>query len=268
VITEILIIKAILLGIVEGITEFIPVSSTAHLLLASKLIDFSSIKNGVFEVVIQVGAICAVCVLYRKKLFDAVVNFYHQKSSRDFIFNIIIAFIPAVIFGLLLYSIIKLVFFSPAVIAWALIIGGIAIIIIEKSNLKPKCYKIDQISKLQALYIGLFQVLAMVPGVSRSGATIMGGLILKLDRKTATEFSFFLSIPTIFAASIYDFYKNYESLEFNDLGLIFIGFLSAFISSIILIKWFINFISKHNFMAFAYYRIIAGLVLIFVLYGL
>lgn len=262
---EILVLKAIFLGIVEGLTEFIPVSSTAHLILASKFIDFSSVKNGVFEVVIQLGAIFAVCVLYRKKLFDSVVNFYRQKSARNFIFNILIAFLPSVIFGLLFYKTIKLLFFSPLVIAWALLIGGLAIIMIERYNIKPKYENIDKITKLHSLFIGLFQTLAMIPGVSRSGATIMGGLLLKLDRKTATEFSFFLSIPTIFSASIFDLYKNYQSLQIGDLELIIIGFISAFLSSIVLIKWFINFISKHDFVVFAYYRVVVGLLLILML---
>lgn len=261
----ILIIKAALLGIIEGLTEFIPVSSTAHVILSAKILDFSSIKGGVFEVVIQLGAILAVCVFYRKKILDTFLHFYNQSSSRNFVFNLIIAFLPAAFFGFFLHKIIKEVFFSQLTIALAMIIGGIIILIIERLNIKPKYHEIKNISQLQSLYIGLFQTIAMIPGVSRSGATIMGGLLLKLDRKTATEFSFFLSIPTIFAASLFDFYKNYQDLDSSNLGLILVGFITAFFSSLLVIRWFINFISSHNFTIFAYYRIIVGSILLLLL---
>ena len=190
------IIKAMFLGIVEGLTEFIPVSSTAHLLLSSKLIDFSYIKDDVFEVVIQLGAILAVVVFYRQKILNVLLGAFKQKSSQNFIINIIIAFLPAAIFGLIFHKIVKLMFFNPISIAIALIVGGISILLVEKSDIKPQYSKIDDLSAWQALKIGLFQVISMVPGVSRSGATIIGGLLLRLDRKTAAEFSFFLSIPT------------------------------------------------------------------------
>jgi undecaprenyl-diphosphatase len=260
-----LVVKALLLGLIEGLTEFIPVSSTAHLLLSSKLLDFSAISNGVFEVIIQLGAILAVCVLYRKRIFEILLTFHKKQQSRNFILNVIIAFLPAAILGFFFHGIVKSVFFSPIVISYALIIGGVVIMVVERLNIKPKYQNINKISKLQSLYIGLFQVVSMIPGVSRSGATIIGGLVLKLDRKTATEFSFFLSIPTIFAASLYDFYKNYQSFDYGDLELIFIGFISAFISSLLIIKWFIRYVASHNFTIFAYYRIILGLFLIFVI---
>ncbi|MFT7086599.1 MAG: undecaprenyl-diphosphatase [Rickettsiales bacterium] len=260
------IFKAIFLGIVEGLTEFIPVSSTAHLLLSSQLIDFSAIKNDVFEIVIQMGAILAVCVFYRQKIFQVLKGIFTQKSSQDFSFNIVLAFLPSAILGLCFYSLIKEIFFNPFSISIALIVGGILIIVVEKMNIKPKYLNIDELSKWQSLKIGLFQVLAMIPGVSRSGATIIGGLVLKLDRKTATEFSFFLAIPTILAASIFDFYKNYQTLESSALLLLAIGFITAFISSLIIIKWFINFVSNHNFIIFAYYRILLGAVIIWSIY--
>ncbi len=258
------IIKAVFLGVVEGLTEFIPVSSTAHLLLSSKLIDFSYIKDDVFEIVIQLGAILAVCVFYRKKILDVVLNVFNNKSSQDFSLNILVAFLPAAIFGLMFHKIIKLMFFNPLSIALALIIGGIIILVVENLDIKPKYLKVDDLSIKQSLKIGLFQILSMIPGVSRSGATIIGGLLLKLDRKTATEFSFFLSIPTIFAASIFDFYKNYNSFDSSKMSLILIGFVTAFLSSLVVIKWFINFVSNHSFKVFAYYRILLGLLLLIV----
>ena len=258
------IIKAMFLGIVEGLTEFIPVSSTAHLLLSSKLIDFSYIKDDVFEVVIQLGAILAVVVFYRQKILNVLLGAFKQKSSQNFIINIIIAFLPAAIFGLIFHKIVKLMFFNPISIAIALIVGGISILLVEKSDIKPQYSKIDDLSAWQALKIGLFQVISMVPGVSRSGATIIGGLLLRLDRKTAAEFSFFLSIPTIFAASIFDFYKNYQSLDSSKFILLAIGFLVSFLSALLVIRWFINFISKHSFKIFAYYRIMLGSILIYI----
>jgi undecaprenyl-diphosphatase len=258
------IIKAIFLGAVEGLTEFIPVSSTAHLLLSSKLIDFSYIKDDVFEIVIQLGAILAVVVLYRQKILAVLLGVFNKKSSQNFILNILVAFLPAAIFGLLFHKIIKLMFFNPISIAIALVIGGIVILVVEKLEIKPKYSQLEDLSIRQSLKIGLFQVTAMIPGVSRSGATIIGGLLLKLDRRTATEFSFFLSIPTIFAASIFDFYKNYNSFDNDKILLIIIGFIAAFLSSLVVIKWFINFVSNHSFKIFAYYRIVLGLVLLLI----
>ncbi|MFT6346708.1 MAG: undecaprenyl-diphosphatase, partial [Myxococcota bacterium] len=253
-----IILKAIFLGIIEGLTEFIPVSSTAHLLLSAEFIDFSYVKNDVFEIVIQLGAIFAVCVFYHKKIFKIISGIFHKKSSQDFSLNILIAFLPSAVFGLCFYKILKIMFFNPLSIAIALIIGGIAILLVERMKTKPQTLRIEDLSKLQSLKIGLFQTMAMIPGVSRSGATIMGGLLLKLDRKTSTEFSFFLAIPTIFAASVFDLYKNYQSLSSSELEIILIGFIATFFSSLLIIKWFINFVSTHSFAVFAYYRIILG----------
>lgn len=267
-------IKAAFLGIIEGLTEFIPVSSTAHLLISSYLIDFNSISNNLFEIVIQVGAILAICVLYRQKLFNVLLNF-KDRSQQKFTLNIILAFLPAAIIGLALYKFIKAYLFSNLVIAIALIIGGILMIIIDRpSTTRSRALlgdrsgdgdNIDNITPKTAFLIGLFQCFAMIPGVSRSGATIIGGLVLGLKRKVATEFSFFLAIPTIFAATIYDFYKNFSDLSFSNLELIIVGTLTSFVSAILIIKWFINFVSKHNFVSFGIYRIIVGiLVLLFI----
>ena len=254
--------KAIFLGIVEGLTEFIPVSSTAHLLIVSHLIDFQSVKNNLFEIVIQVGAIFAVCVIYRKKILEVICNL-GQKKQQNFSINLAFAFIPAVIFGALLHDFIKEIFFSTLSIAFSLIIGGLIMILVDHKPRTSNITDIEKITPLKALYIGLFQCLAMIPGVSRSGATIIGGLLLKFDRRTATEFSFFLAIPTIFAATVFDLYKNINDLNTSGIGLILIGTLSAFISAILVIKWFINFVSKNNFVSFGIYRILVGIVILF-----
>lgn len=254
--------KAIFLGIIEGLTEFIPVSSTAHLLLASYLIDFQSVKNNLFEIVIQLGAILAIAVIYHKKIWSVISNL-KDKNSQKFTFNLIFAFLPAAIIGALFHGIIKKIFFSNLVIAIALIIGGIAIIVIERRPVKSTVNEVEKITYKKAFFIGIFQTLAMIPGVSRSGATIIGGLLLGLNRKTAAEFSFFLAIPTIAAASLFDFYKNFSDLSFTNLEIILTGLIAAFISAILVIKWFINFVSKNNFTIFAIYRIALGIAILF-----
>ncbi len=258
------IFKAIFLGIIEGLTEFIPVSSTAHLLLVSEIIDFNSVQNNLFEIIIQSGAILAICVIYRKKLFDLLINIKH-KEQQFFALNIFLAFLPAAVIGFFLHGFIKTYLFSNLVIALALIFGGLVMIIIEK---KPEINKIDNFNKVTpktALKVGFFQCLAMIPGVSRSGATIIGGMICGLNRKLATELSFLLAIPTIFAASAYDLWQNLDSLDISNIKIIVIGLLSSFISSIIVIKWFINYVTKNKFTIFAIYRIIIGVLIIFLI---
>jgi undecaprenyl-diphosphatase len=255
-------IKAAFLGIIEGLTEFIPVSSTAHLLISSHLIDFQTIKNNVFEIVIQFGAILAICVIYRHKIFQLVLEI-KEKSQQKFILNLILAFLPAALIGLTFHKYIKEYFFSNLVIAIALILGGIFMIIIERRPKKPNVESLEKITPLTSFYIGLCQSLAMIPGVSRSGATIIGGLLLGLNRKTATEFSFFLAIPTIAAASFYDLIKNASELTTGNLEIILVGLLSSFFSAILVIKWFINFVSRHNFISFGIYRIIVGSIILF-----
>lgn len=255
-------IKAVFLGIIEGLTEFIPVSSTAHLIITSILIDFQSIKNNIFEIVIQFGAILAVCVIYRQKIFQVIFNL-KDKQQQKFSINLALAFLPAAIIGVLFHDIIKEFLFSNLVIAYSLIIGGIIMIIVE---LKPRKYEIltvDDISYKKSLMIGFFQCFAMIPGVSRSGATIIGGLLLKLNRKVATEFSFFLAIPTIFAASFYDLFKNINELSLSNIWLIMAGILSSFISAILVIKWFLNYVAKNNFIIFGVYRIIVGSLILY-----
>jgi len=254
--------KAALLGIVEGLTEFIPVSSTAHLLLTSYLVDFTSVKNNLFEIVIQFGAILAILVIYRHKILDLIL---HPKQSL--VLNLIVAFLPAALIGGLFHSSIKTLFFNNLTIAIALILGGLMMIIIDRKPCGSRDENgLDNIKLITALYIGLFQCVAMIPGISRSGATIIGGLLFGLSRKTATEFSFFLALPTIAAASIFDFYKNFSALSFENLELILVGLITSFLSAILVIKWFLAFVSKHSFIPFGIYRITVGaLVLIFLL---
>lgn len=255
-------IKAIFLGIVEGLTEFIPVSSTAHLLISSYLIDFQAIKNAVFEIVIQFGAILAICVVYRQKIFDVICNL-KQKNQQKFTLNLILAFLPAAIIGALFHSLIKQYLFSNLVIAIALILGGILMIIVERKERKSVVEEVDNIKPMTAFNIGLFQCVAMIPGVSRSGATIIGGLLFGLKRKVATEFSFFLAIPTIAAASFYDLIKNSSELDASSIEIILVGLIASFFSAILVIKWFINFVSKHSFIPFGIYRIVVGILILF-----
>jgi len=255
--------KAALLGIVEGLTEFVPVSSTAHLLLTSQLVDFTTIKNNLFEIVIQLGAILAICIIYRGKIFDLLIHF-KEKSQQKFILNLALAFLPAALIGLAFHGLIKAFLFNNLTIALALIFGGIVMILVERRPRSSTVEELDNITPLTAFYVGLFQCLAMIPGVSRSGSTIIGGLLLGLNRKIAAEFSFFLAIPTITAASIYDLYKSSIDLTNTDLEIIFVGLLASFLSALFVVKWFINFVSKNNFVPFGFYRIVVGiLVLIF-----
>ena len=258
-----ILLKACLLGLIEGLTEFIPVSSTAHLVLFSYLIEFDSIKNNVFEIAIQAGAILAICIIFRQRIIQTTLQI-NQKKSQKFSLNILLAFLPSVLFGILFHEYIKSYFFSNFSIAIALIIGGIIMIIVERVDRINNITNIDKICYQNSLIIGLCQTLAMIPGVSRSGATIIGGMLFGLDRKTATEFSFFLAIPTITSACLYDVYKNYSQLSFSDIELILIGSIISFISALLVIKWFMKFVSRYSFIGFGFYRIILGiLVLLF-----
>lgn len=254
---------AALLGVVEGLTEFIPVSSTAHLLLVSHLLGFEVIKGGLFEVVIQIGAIFAVVWFYRKKLFTVAFNL-KQKSNQKFALNLFCALLPSIAVGLIFHPLIKKAFDSNLIIAAALVLGGIVMLLVEKFHReKPAALaSVDKVSTKTAILIGLCQSLAVIPGVSRSGATIIGGMLLGLKRSAAAEFSFFLAIPTIFAAAVYDLCKLHLELSSANLSILFIGIISSFISALIVIKWFIAYISRHNFNIFALYRIAVGLLVI------
>jgi len=258
----ILIIKAIILGIIEGLTEFIPVSSTGHLIIFGKFLQFQNNDGHLFEIAIQLGAILAVCFLYKDKLLATAKTCHNSPESRGFICKVFIAFIPSVIVGVLFYELIKTVFFSSTVVAISLILGGVVILLVEKYYKKPTLKTVDKIDMKTALKIGFYQTISIIPGVSRSGATIVGGLLSKLNRKTATEFSFFLSIPTIAGATFFDIYKNWSLITIDSLSIIAIGFVVSFISSIFVIKWLINFVSHNNFKVFGWYRIMLGLLIL------
>jgi undecaprenyl-diphosphatase len=254
--------KSLVLGIVEGITEFIPVSSTGHLILAGEFLGLADEKAKIFEVFIQLGAILSVVWLYREKIFEVIRGLPGRKDARSFVVTLAIAFLPAAFMGLILHKAIKVYLFNPVTVAGALIAGGIAILLIEKMNHRAHVTNVEGITLKQALGAGIAQCLALFPGVSRSGATIMGGLVIGFDRKVAVEFSFFLAIPTMFAATGFDLVKNVNLLSASDIPFFLIGFTTAFFSALIVIKAFIGFVSKYDFAGFAYYRIVFGLLIL------
>ncbi len=256
------IIKAAVLGVVEGITEFLPVSSTGHLILAGDMLGFTGDKAKTFDVFIQLGAILAVVWMYREKIFSTVKSIGAEKTNR-FLLNLLTAFLPAVFFGLIAHSFIKRHLFNPVTVAIALIVGGIAMLVIERVVKKPVVMDVDDVSFKQALGIGMAQTLSLFPGVSRAGATIMGAMCFGLERKAATEFSFFLAIPTMFAAVSYDLLKTFHNLSINDLPVFAVGFIVSFFSALIVIKAFLGFVTKHTFDSFAVYRIIFGAAVLF-----
>jgi undecaprenyl-diphosphatase len=252
---------ALLLGVVEGLTEFLPVSSTGHLILVVDLIGFRGPPGQVFEVVIQLGAIGAVCWEYFGRFARAATGLLRDPDQFRFVRNLLLAFVPTVVVGALAYSFIKAYLFDPWVVVITLVLGGIAILVIERNLPPPRYYMIEKIPAATAFAVGLCQVISMVPGVSRAGATIMGGLMLRLDRRTATEFSFFLAVPTMAAASALDLYKNWAQIDADSLLVIALGFAAAFVSALIVVRWMIGFVSRHGFGPFAWYRIAVGLVM-------
>jgi len=257
---------AFLLGIVEGVTEFLPVSSTGHLILAADLLGFTNNSSKVFEIVIQLGAILAVMVEYRKKLIQTFVGIQNDSTAQSFVLRLIIAFIPAALLGLLFHNLIKFYLFNPITVGIALVVGGIIIIMIEKRLPPQNKIDIDRMTNRQALIVGFAQCLSLIPGVSRSASTIMGGLVAGMDRKTATEFSFFLAIPIICAASIFDLASNINILSKDDISIFIVGFVTAFISAYLIIKIFIRFVAHNTFIGFGWYRIIVGCLAIYYFY--
>jgi undecaprenyl-diphosphatase len=263
----VLLFKALILGIVEGVTEFLPISSTGHLILAGDLLDFNDEKGKVFTIVIQLGAILAVCWEYRAKITDVVTGIGSDKAANRFVLNLFIAFLPAAILGLLFIKTIKYYLFHPLPVAMALIIGGVLILWAERRDHVIDVEQVDDMDWKHALKIGLAQCLALIPGTSRSGATIIGGLLSGLSRKAAAEFSFFLAIPIMFAATFYDVYKHHEILEFNDLGMFVVGFVAAFFSALLAVRGLMRFISNHDFTVFAWYRIAFGIIILITAYS-
>lgn len=252
------VLHAVLLGIIEGLTEFLPVSSTGHLLLADELLGFKGDAGKTFEIVIQLGAILAVCVVFWQRLWHAATCFVTEAPARAFIRNVIVAFLPAAVIGALAYKQIKAMLESPMTVAVALVVGGVAILVIERMNKKPMVHQVEDMSTALALKIGFCQVISMIPGVSRAGATIMGSMLLGVDRRVAAEFSFFLAIPTMMGATVLSLYKNWSALSLDDGAMIAIGFVTAFLSALVVVRGFIAFISRHGFAPFAWYRIVVG----------
>jgi len=254
-------LTVILLGIVEGLTEFLPVSSTGHLILASELLGYDASYWATFNVVIQLGAILAVVVLYWRTFWDVAIGLFGKNpASWRFVANLLCAFLPSAVIGLALHHYIEALLGAPKVVAVALIIGGIAILLIERA-IKPGTIEgVDRIPYARAMGIGFIQCLAMVPGVSRSGATIMGALSLGISRRTAAEFSFFLAIPTMLGATTLEVVKNHEALMTSAVNWtdIVLGFVVSFLVAIVVIKWFVGLVARHGFGTFAWYRIIAG----------
>lgn len=261
-----LLIKAALMGIVEGLTEFLPISSTGHLILAGALLGFDDDKAKVFDIAIQTGAILAVILVYWQKIRATVVALPTQRQAQQFALNVLIAFAPAVLLGLLFGKAIKAHLFTAEVVATTFIIGGFIILWAEKRQANaataPRILDVDQMDWKDAVKVGLVQCLAMVPGTSRSGATIIGGMLLGLSRKAATDFSFYLAIPTLIGAGVYSLYKERALLSLADLPLFGVGLLFSFISAWLCVRWLLRFISTHSFTGFAWYRIVFGLVVL------
>jgi undecaprenyl-diphosphatase len=260
-----LIFKAIIMGIVEGATEFLPISSTGHLIVVGDLIGFHN-DGRVFEIAIQLGAILAVVVEYRQKFTRVALGMFNDSQSQRFIANLLIAFLPAAVAGVLFISLIKTYLFNVITVATMLILGGLVILWAERRQHQVRVTDVDQMTWLDALKVGLFQVLAMVPGTSRSGSTIIGGLFIGLDRKVAAEFSFFLAVPTMVAATIYDIYKHRDLLELGDVPMFAAGFITAFISAWIAVRTLVRYVANHSYEIFAWYRIAFGLIILLTAY--
>jgi undecaprenyl-diphosphatase len=255
--------KALILGIVEGLTEFLPISSTGHLILVGDLLNFNDERGKVFEIVIQFAAILAVCWEYRAKLGTVITGLVQkQEAAQRFTANLIIAFIPAAILGLLFASKIKQHLFAPVPVALAFIVGGLVILWAERRDHKITVESVDDMRWKDALKVGFAQTLALIPGTSRSGATIIGGLLFGLSRKAATEFSFFLAIPTLSAATLYEVVKYRSLFHAHDWWLFAVGGAASFVSAFLCVRWLLRFISRHDFSAFAWYRIVFGLVVL------
>lgn len=257
-----LLLKAAILGLVEGATEFIPVSSTGHLIVVSDWLGLVDQRSKTFDIFIQLGAILAIVWLYRARLARTVVAARHDPTSRRFLVNLVIAFLPAAVVGFLTHEWIKDRLFNTTVVAIALVVGGILILLIERLAPRPTVDDVTQLPPRTALGIGLAQVLSLIPGTSRSGATIMGGYALGLSRTAATEFSFFLAVPVMLAATTYDLLKSWSVLAATDIPMFAVGFIVSFVSAVIIVRAFLSYVSHHSFGVFAWYRIVFGAVLL------
>ncbi len=260
-----LLIKAAIMGIVEGLTEFLPISSTGHLILAGTLLGMDDAKGKVFDIAIQTGAIFAVILVYAQRLQAVASGFPSQPQARRFVTNVAIGFLPAVVLGLLLGKAIKAHLFTPTVVATAFIVGGFVILWAERrqaSGRSVRVQSVDDMTPWDALKVGLVQCLAMVPGTSRSGATIIGGMFLGLSRQAATDYSFFLAIPTLIGAGLYSLYKERALLSVADLPVFGVGLVFSFLSAWVCVRWLLRYVASHSFVPFAYYRIAFGIVVL------
>ena len=272
-----LLLKAAVMGIVEGLTEFLPISSTGHLILAGALLGFDDEKAKVFDIAIQTGAILAVIIVYWEKIKSTVIALPTQSLARRFALNVLIAFFPAVLLGLLFGNAIKAHLFTPTVVASTFIIGGFIILWVEGWGRKPlhdghpddhaRIVNVESMTPLDALKVGLVQCLAMVPGTSRSGATIIGGMLLGMSRKAATDFSFYLAIPTLIGAGAYSLYKERALLSMADVPMFVVGLVFSFLSAWACVRWLLRYIATHSFVVFAWYRIAFGLVVLATAYS-
>lgn len=255
-------LKALVLGVVEGLTEFLPISSTGHLILVGALLHFDDEKGKVFEVVIQTGAMLAVVWEYRARFLAVLRGLASDTKSQRFALNVAIAFLPAAVLGLLLGKFVKKVLFKPVPVALAFIVGAFVILWAERRQHRIRVEDVDQMTPLDAFKVGCAQTLALVPGTSRSGATIIGGLLIGLSRKAAAEFSFFLAVPTLLAAGAYDALKHRDLFTAADAGTFAIGSIAAFVSAFLCVRWLLRYVSRHDFTAFAWYRIVFGVVIL------
>src|SRR5438128_870896 len=259
-------LTAAILGLVEGLTEFLPVSSTGHLIVAGSLLHYTGEQAKVFEIVIQAGAILAVCWEFRTRLIAVLRGLFSDRAAQRFALNLVIAFMPAAILGLLFSKVIKSVLFAPIPVALAFIVGAFIIIWAERrQKRRPGDVRIDDVDAMRwtdALKVGCAQALALIPGTSRSGATIIGGMLFGLSRRAATEFSFFLAIPTLLAATGYELVRNRALLVADDLAMIGVGFVVAFVSALLVVRWLLRYVAHHDFVPFAWYRIAFGVVIL------
>jgi undecaprenyl-diphosphatase len=262
----VLLIKAAIMGVVEGLTEFLPISSTGHLILAGALLGFDDEKAKVFDIAIQTGAIFAVILVYWQKIRNTVASLPSEKEAQRFALNVLIAFVPAVLLGLLYGKAIKAHLFTPVVVASMFIIGGFIIIWAERRQVKnpavTRIHDVDAMTAMDAFKVGLAQCTAMIPGMSRSGATIIGGMLLGLSRKAATDFSFYLAIPTLIGAGAYSLFKERALLSLADTPVFGVGLVMSFLSAWLCIRWLLRYIASHSFVGFAYYRIVFGIVVL------
>jgi undecaprenyl-diphosphatase len=259
-------LKAIIMGLVEGFTEFLPISSTGHLILAGSLLDFTGEKVKVFEIAIQAGAMLAVIWEYRARIATVLTGMFSDRKQQKFVINLVIAFLPAAILGLIFSNAIKAELFAPVPVALAFIVGALVILWVERRHkampTAARIETVDDMTMVDALKIGCAQAFALIPGTSRSGATIIGGMFFGLSRQAATEFSFFLAIPTLLGATMYSVLKDRELLSVADLPMFGLGGLAAFVSAFLCVRWLLRYISTHDFTIFAWYRIVFGLMVL------